>query len=143
MMIHRTVLKTSAVALAVAWGAAAGQGGALPLPNVPAPAPAPAASAPPTATARPGPRPMSPAEMRDAAAPTADQRPEGQVTPQLSIPLGRTPPAPLKLPTRAANRSPAASAGAIDDGAARCEAASEAQLRASCRDTLARGAVKR
>ena len=136
MKIGPFVLNATVAALATAWVDSVAQGGAV----SPPPA-APVASAP--SSVRPGPRPMSPAEVRDAAAPTADQRPEGQVTPQLSIPLGKTPPAPLKLPARAAERAAAASAGRIDDGAARCEAATEAQLRASCRDTLARGASRR
>jgi hypothetical protein len=132
-MVETFVLRPCLAALAVACGAAAAQGGATFAPA----ASAAAASAP--INPRPGPRPMSPAEMRDAAAPTADQRPEGQVTPQLSIPFGKAATGPLKLPTRAAKNAPSASANHIDEGAARCEAASEAQLRTSCRETLERG----
>ena len=89
-----------------------------------------AASAPP--------RVLSPTEMRDNATPPGELRPEHPVTPQVRIPLARKPPAPLTPPQPAAPRPvSAASAGGIDDEAARCEALRGEQVRAKCRDELA------
>jgi len=99
------------------------------------PAPAAGASAPLGAKSRP--RPLTPTELRESATPPGDMRPQEKVTPQLSIPLGKTPPAPSKPKLRAARPGTAASGG-IDDAVARCEAQSDEQLRAKCRNELAR-----
>jgi len=105
-------------------------------------APISAASAAPAA--KPGPRLLTPAESRDSASPPGELRPERPVTPQISVPLGKTPPASVKSPSRALRRGKAASAaGGIDDAAARCEAQSDAQARAKCRDSRAREARSR
>ena len=105
----------------------------------PAAASAPPAAAAPAAPAIPtGPRLLTPGESRDSASPPGDLRPERPVTPQISIPLGKAPPAPLKLPSRVAPRGNAAAANGIDDAAARCEAEPGEQVRAKCRDKLAR-----
>jgi hypothetical protein len=105
-------------------------------------APSPAASASPTLKSTP--RLLSPTEMRDNAAQPGTLRPEHPVTPQVSIPLGRTPPAPLKPPSPPAQRpGNAASAGTIEDAVARCEAERGEQVRAKCRDELARQARTR
>ena len=101
-----------------------------------APPPTSGASAPPAA--KPGPKLLTPAELRNSASPPGDLRPDDPVTPQISIPLSKRPPAPLKQELRAVRRGTAASSGGIDDAAARCEAQSDEQARATCRDKLAR-----
>ena len=93
------------------------------------------ASAPPTPT---GPRLLSPAEKRDNAdaAASPDLRPERPVVPQLSVPLGRTPPAPT--PSASRPRTGAATPpGHIGDAAARCESLPGDLERATCRKQLA------
>ena len=107
-----------------------------------APPPISAASVPPAA--KPGPRLLTPAESRNSASPPGELRPERPVTPQISVPLGKTPPASVKSQSRALRRGKAASAaGGIDDAAARCEALSDEQVRAQCRDSRAREARRR
>jgi hypothetical protein len=112
------------------------------LPELPA-APGVAASAP--SASAPGPRQRSPAETGNRATAPGDLRPERPVAPQISIPFGRTsPPAPTGRETRVVRRAgnvPAS--GGIDDAAARCEAQTDAQLRADCRAKLAREARAR
>ena len=91
--------------------------------------PAASASAP---AVKPGPRLLTPEEKRDNAAPADNARPEGTVTPQINIPLGPKPAAPLKLER---SRDPAARGtppAAIDDSAARCSALVDATERANC-----------
>ena len=102
--------------------------------------PVAAASAP--RTAKPSPRPLTPAELRESASSPADERPAGAVTPQISIPLGKHPPAPSMPFSRAARRSAAASSVGIDDAAARCEARTSEQARAECREQLSRARRK-
>ena len=101
-------------------------------------APAPSAGASAPRAAKPGPRALTPAELRESASSPADDRPEGAVTPQLSIPFGKSAAAPLKPDSRAQRRGAAASSGGIDDSAARCEAQSDAEVRAACRAKLTR-----
>jgi hypothetical protein len=60
------------------------------------------------------------------------------VTPQISIPLGKTAPAPLKTPARTSRAGSPAPAGGIDDATARCQAEEDASLRAECLDRVAR-----
>jgi hypothetical protein len=103
-----------------------------------APSPEPAASAPVPVRTKPGPRLLTPIESRDSATQPGDVRPERPVTPQISIPLGKTP-APARTPDPIGakpNRS-SASAG-VEDAVARCEAQVGEQVRAKCRDRLAR-----
>ena len=100
---------------------------------------APVSAASAASAAKPGPRLLTPGESRDSATPPGDLRPERRVTPQISVPLGKTPPGPVKSESRALRRGKAAS-GVIDDAAARCEAQSDEQARAKCRDTRAREA---
>ncbi len=94
-----------------------------------------AASAPLSAKPLPlPPRPLTPAELRDSGSAAIDDRREGTVTPQISIPLGKTAPAPMKPDARPARRGvPPTSAAGIDDAAARCEAQADAKARAACR----------
>jgi hypothetical protein len=99
-------------------------------------APLPAASS--SLPVKSGPRLLTPTEMHDNASPPGELRPEHPVTPQISIPLGKRPPAPLKSPSRAP--LPGNAASAVDDEVARCEAQRGEQVRAKCRDELARQA---
>ncbi len=112
------------------------------------PAPTAVPTSPPESTAsasvptrtRPGPRLLTPVESRDSATQPGDVRPEHAVTPQVSIPLGKTPPAArTPEPIGAKRNRPAADAG-VDDAVARCEAQIGEQVRAKCRDRLAREA---
>ena len=132
MKIHSLPLVTAVVLAALQCSAAAQTG---------APAPMPSASAAPAA--KPGPRPMTPAEVRDSAAPTGDLRPEGQVTPQISVPLGKPFPTPPKPTSPAVRPATAASSGGINDAVARCEAQADEAARAKCRDSLARSGGSR
>ncbi len=93
--------------------------------------PSVAASAPrPAIPVRLPARPLTPAELRESSSPPIDDRREGTATPQLSIPLGKTAPAPFKPAARPART--AAAASGIDDRAARCEAQADASARAAC-----------
>lgn len=99
------------------------------------------ASAPPTVAApQPsGPRVLTPADQRnkaDAAA-APDLRPDRPVVPQISVPLGRTPPVPSTPASRPPRSGAAAAPGQIGDGAARCESLPGEVERASCRKRLA------
>ena len=89
---------------------------------------------------KPGQRILTPAQMRDSATPPDELPPQGQVTPQLSFPLGKKtePSSPLVRPARPANPAVAASASGVGDAVARCEAQASEPARASCRAKLAR-----
>lgn len=94
------------------------------------------ASAPSAAN---GSRLQSPAEKRESADAVSapDLRPDRPVVPQITVPLGRTPPAPT--PSASKPRSGAAAPpGQIGDAAARCESMPGDQERATCRKQLAR-----
>ena len=103
---------------------------------------APGAAASAASSVPVGPRVMTPEQRRAGASLPGEIRPERAVTPQISIPLGRSAPGPIKLPTRDAARRTPASPGAIDDAAARCEAQPGQQARAKCRDELATASPK-
>jgi hypothetical protein len=96
-----------------------------------------AASAP--TAARPGAHLLTRTEMRNTKAPPGDVRPETPLIRQVVIPLSRTPPAPLKPELRALRSGHTASAGGINDDAARCGALAGAPARANCRDKPAPG----
>lgn len=141
-------MKMNLLAACGAWVLAAapavgmGQAGAPAMAQAGAPAPASAASVPMPipATPKAGPRLLTPAESRDSATAPGELRPERRVTPQINVPLGRrTTPADdaEKRPPRA-SPAPAPATGNIDDAAARCEAQRGEQVRAKCRDDLAR-----
>ena len=107
------------------------------LPPAAADVPASGASAP--ATAPPvGPRLRSPIETGNRATVPGDLRPERPVTPQVSIPFGKSPPPPGKREERVIQRNTAASGGGVDDAAARCESQVDDNVRAACRAKLAR-----
>jgi len=97
----------------------------------------PAASAS-TPAGKPGPRLLTPEEKRDNVSPPDHARPEGTITPQINIPLGEKPNAPLKLDRRRDASLPRASPAAVDDTAARCSALIDAAERASCLDRHSR-----
>lgn len=137
MTTHRhAALAARAVACVIACAAQV----ALAQPSVPpaaADVPASGASAP--AAAPPvGPRLRSPAETGNRATVPGDLRPERPVTPQVSIPFGKSPPPPSKREQRVIERNTAASGGGVDDAAARCESQVDDNLRAACRARLAR-----
>jgi hypothetical protein len=94
-----------------------------------------AASAP--TAVRPGAHLLTRTEMRNTKTPPGDVRPETPVIRQVVIPLSRTPPAPLKPESRPLRSGHSASAGGINDDAARCEALAGATARARCRDKSA------
>ena len=125
-------MKIHCLCLAVAVGLVASLPAAMA--QTSASAPVPGASAPSVAKA--GRRALTPAELRANAAPPDDLRPEGPVVPQLSIPLGKPKPGPVKPKLRAMRPNPAASSGGVNDTAARCEAEADESARAQCRDSL-------
>ena len=108
--------------------------------QVAASAPEPIASAAAPLRTRPGPRLLTPVESRDSATQPGDVRPERPVTPQISIPLGKTPPAARTPEPIGVKRNRPADAAGVDDAVARCEAQVGEQVRAKCRDRLAREA---
>jgi hypothetical protein len=97
--------------------------------------PAASASAP---AGKPVPRLLTPEEKRDNVSPPDNARPEGTVTPQINIPLGQRPTAPLKLERHRDSSSRRTPPAAIDDTAARCSALVDAAERASCVDRHSR-----
>ena len=115
----------------------------------------PSAASVPAPPARSGPRLLSPTETRNSATPPGDLRPERPVTPQIRIPFGKAPP-PAVPPTErsqpiagpSGNSALPASTAPVDAteaarnasaaAAARCEALRGEQVRAKCRDRLAR-----
>jgi hypothetical protein len=112
------------------------------LPPTAADVPASGASAP--AAARPvGPRLRSPAETGNRATVPGDLRPERPVTPQISIPFGKSPPPPSKREERVTKRNTAASGGSVDDAVARCESQVDDNVRAACRAKLTRESKSR
>jgi hypothetical protein len=105
-------------------------------------APAASSAAPIVPHAKPPPRLLTPEEKRDSDAQPDDLKIDRAVTPQLTIPFGKTPPPSAQGNARAARRSPAASAVGVDDDAARCEAEADDATRAICRDKRAKAAKR-
>lgn len=99
----------------------------------------PAASAPPTVEVAPDRPPPNRTRPTDAlrSMDAATGQTEGKVTPQIRIPLG---PKPAPQPSEARIRTPnaATSNTSGEDAAARCETQRGEQVRARCRDRLAR-----
>jgi hypothetical protein len=100
-----------------------------------APAPSPATSAP--VAAKPRPSPLTPQQLRESATSPGELRPEHAPVPQINVPLGRKPAVPVKPQSGASRRGQAEPADGIDDAVARCEAQSDRQVRADCRNRLA------
>ena len=130
---HTLTLAARVAACALAFIASATLAQPVAVPEMPASG----ASAP---AAPVGPRLRSPAETGKNATAPGDLRPERPVTPQISIPFGKSPPPPSKREERVIQRATAASGGGVDDAAARCEAQVDDQVRAACRARLAREA---
>ena len=133
----------AALALAIVPLATMAQASA-PLPSLSPSSPSPsdpAASAP--ILIKPGPRLLTPHESRDSATQPGDLRPERPVTPQISIPFGKTPPPATAPNPNAARRNPSPGPAGVEDAVARCEAEIGEQVRAKCRDRLAREARSR
>lgn len=105
--------------------------------RVPAPLAEPAASAPPVVN-KAQPRAMTPAEKRDSATVPGAVRPEEPVVPQISIPLGKTPPAPTLSKAQQQRQDKAAAMGGVDDSVARCKAAATPAERDACMTRLGR-----
>ncbi len=111
--------------------------------RVPAPLAAPAASAPQAPQAPPvlnkaKPRALTPAEKRDSATVPGDRRPEDPVVPQIRIPLGKTPPAPVLSRAEQQRQDKTAAQGGVDDAVARCKAAATPGERDECLTRLGR-----
>lgn len=105
--------------------------------RVPAPLAAPAASAPPVLN-KAKPRALTPAEKRDSATVPGDRRPEDPVVPQIRIPLGKTPPAPVLSRAQQQRQDKTAAQGGVDDAVARCKAAATPGERDECLTRLGR-----
>ncbi|WP_374593621.1 hypothetical protein [Aquabacterium sp.] len=100
----------------------------------PAPASAPAASAAPLKLNKPKPAPrrLTPAEQRKVNAPPLDKPPQGEVQPQIRIPLTRKQPAANKPNMQRGPEAPAP--GGVNDAVARCKAQPTPQAQAQCRE---------
>jgi len=81
-------------------------------------------------------RPLTSAEKLESVAPPGELRPERTITPQITIPLSKTPPDS----TPSQGRAPA-SAG--DDSAGRCAAIADERQRAMCREAAGLGKPKK
>ena len=130
----KTLPKSSAWVCVLAMAMAPLQ--ALAQANAPLPDTAPSAAAP--IRIKPAPRLLTPTESRDSATLPGDVRAERPVTPQISIPFGKTPAAPFKSEERAKPVGGAAASTRHDEEAARCETLVGEQVRAKCRDALSR-----
>ncbi len=102
-------------------------------------APSPSASAPGVAPpARPTPRVTSPSDAQRSLE-LNNPQPEGKVTPQLRIPLGKKGDTPIfQRRGKPDGGAPPPSSATIDDSAARCDAQRGEQARTKCRDELSR-----
>ena len=91
-------------------------------------------------------RPLTAAEKRESAAPPGELRPERTITPQLTIPLGRTPPDAAGTATGAGTgtgKTGKPSGSAVNDAAGRCAAIADENERAMCRDAAGLGKPKK
>ena len=94
----------------------------------------PAASAP--VQTKPQTRPLTSAEKLESVAPPGELRPERTITPQITIPLSKTPPDP----TPSQGRGPGSP---VDDSAGRCAAIADENQRAMCREAAGLGNLKK
>ena len=81
-------------------------------------------------------RPLTSAEKLESAAPPGELRPERTITPQITIPLSKTPPDS----TRSQGRP---SGSPVDDSAGRCAAIADENQRAMCREAAGLGKPKK
>lgn len=102
-------------------------------------APAPAIVVKPAASAPVQPkrqtRPLTSAEKLESVAPPGELRPERTITPQITIPLSKTPPDS----TRSQGRP---SGSAVNDSAGRCAAIADENQRAMCREAAGLGKAR-
>ncbi len=86
---------------------------------------------------RPTPKVTSPSDAQRSLN-LNNPQPEGRVTPQLRIPLGKKDDAPIlqRRPTDSGTATP--TNGVVGEAAAQCDAQRGEQVRAKCRDQLAR-----
>jgi hypothetical protein len=122
--------------LACTWGAASAANAQSPA-RVHTPLAEAAASAP-LVVNKAKPRAMTAAEKRDSASVPGDVRPEEPVVPQISIPLGKTPPAPTLSKAQRQRHDKTAAMGGVDDSVARCKAAKTPADRDACLTRLGR-----
>lgn len=115
-------------------GSAAAPAGPAAAASSPSVVVAPAASTP--YQGKPSPRPLTTEEKRDTMMAPGELQPERQVTPQISIPLGRKPPDSTHTPSRAPGASPGSS---LNDAAVRCAAIADENERAMCRERAGLG----
>ena len=87
-------------------------------------------------------RPLTAAEKRESAASPGELRPERIITPQLSIPLGKTP-ADTGGTGKGAGTPRQPSGPAVNDSAGRCAAIAEENERAMCREAAGLGKPKK
>jgi hypothetical protein len=104
---------------------------ALLLPS-PADAQTSPAAAPTAAPAASAPSVQTPARQRDNAPAPGTVEPDPKTVPQITVPLGRPSSDDLRAKPQAAVPGRAASAGVIDDDAARCRAQASEDLRLLC-----------
>ena len=91
-------------------------------------------------------RPLTAAEKRESAASPGELRPERTITPQITIPLGKTPPDSARTAT--GTGTPPGTTGkpsgaAVNDSAGRCAAIVEENERAMCREAAGLGKPKK
>jgi hypothetical protein len=84
------------------------------------------------ATASSAPAVQTPARQRENAPAPGTVEPDPKTVPQISVPLGRPSSDDLRAKPQAAVPGRAASAGVIDDDAARCRAQASEDLRLLC-----------
>ncbi len=94
----------------------------------------PAASAP--AQPKRQTRPLTSAEKLESVAPPGELRPERTITPQITIPLTKTPPDSVRVQSRT-------SGSAVNDSAGRCAAIADENERAMCREAAGLGKPKK
>jgi hypothetical protein len=79
------------------------------------------------------PRQRSLAEAANRATAPGSLQPERPVTRQITVPLGRTAPAPPPAESATARRGQPRAGSGVDDAAARCDAVLDVKQRAACR----------
>ena len=91
-------------------------------------------------------RPLTAAEKRESAAPPGELRPERTITPQLTIPLGKTPPDAARTTPRTGTGTGTTGkplGPAVNDSAGRCAAIADEHERAKCREAAGLGKPKK
>lgn len=81
-------------------------------------------------------RPLTAAEKLESVAPPGELRPERTITPQITIPLTKTPPDSVRMQNRT-------SGSPVNDSAGRCAAIADENERAMCREAAGLGKPKK